>query len=374
MSREGGPRILFGAGGSGGHIFPAMAVADRCRVLSPASTIQFVGAEGRLEEEVVPRGGYHLDLLPITGFDGRLTLANMILPFKVIRSYMKARAIIREFRPDVVVCAGGFVSWPVGKGAIAAKVPLVVMESNALPGKVNRILAPKAEVVHAAFEKVTDYLPGVDVRMSGNPIRSVFSEKIDRAEACRSFGLDPEAPTLLVTGGSQGSRSINNVFDGIADTLVAEGTQVIWQTGRSYQGGEAKGGGLYRSRFIHEMERAYGAADLVICRAGAMTISELKVVGKPSILVPLPTAAEDHQTVNARAMVESGAARTLRDRELGDQLCGMITELVARPDLLASMGSAARALARFDADDTIARDLLGRAGFEVEPAEDQPEN
>lgn len=373
MSDKRGPRLLFGAGGSGGHIFPAMAVADRVRTLSPESTIRFVGAVGRLEEEVVPRGGYELDLLPITGFDGRLTVANMKLPLKILRSTMMARSIIRRFRPDLVICAGGFVSWPVGRAALAAKVPLVVMESNALPGKVNRMLAPRAEVIHAAFEKVADYLPGLPIEVSGNPIREVLRGKIDRSEARLRFGLDPERPTILATGGSQGARAINRALDGISGALLADRVQLIWQTGRSYEGEESQGNGLYRARFIHDMENAYAAADLVICRAGAMTISELKVVGKPSILVPLPTAADDHQRVNAEAMVDIGAARMLRDEELTDRLYGAINEMLIDPNLLASMGAEAQSRARFDADETIARDLLKRAGFGVELASDHPE-
>ncbi len=367
------PRLLFGAGGSGGHIFPAMAVADRVRALRPESTIRFVGAIGRLEEEVVPRGGYDLDLLPITGFDGRLTVANLKLPLKILRSTMMARSIVRRFRPDLVICAGGFVSWPVGRAALAAKVPLVIMESNALPGKVNRMLAPKAAVIHAAFEKVVDYLPDLPIEMSGNPIREVLRRKIDRSEARSRFGLDPDRPTILVTGGSQGARAINRTLDGISGALLSDGVQVIWQTGRSYEGGESEGNGLYRSRFIHDMEMAYAAADLVICRAGAMTISELKVVARPSILVPLPTAADDHQRVNAEAMVEIGAARMVRDEELADRLYGLINEMLVDPNLLATMGAAAESRARYDADETIARDLLKRAGFGVKPASDHPE-
>ena len=373
MSSDRAPRLLFGAGGSGGHIFPAMAVADRVRRVRPESAIRFVGAIGRLEEEVVPRGGYDLDLLPIIGFDGRLTLKNMMLPLKIIRSTLMARSILRRFRPDIVVCAGGFVSWPVGRAALAAKVPLVLMESNALPGKVNRMLSPKAEVVHTAFEKAADYLGDVPITMSGNPIREVLCRACDQAEARARFGLERDRPTILITGGSQGARAINRTLDGISGALLADGVQLIWQTGRSYEGEETEGGGLYRSRFIHDMEMAYAAADLVICRAGAMTISELKVVGKPSILVPLPTAADDHQTVNARAMVEIGAARMVQDQELAERLYGTITELLVDPAALAAMGSEARSRARFDADETIARDLLQRAGFDVEPQSDHPE-
>ena len=359
-----GPRLLFGAGGTGGHIFPAMAVADRCRELVPECTIRFVGAKGRLEEEVIPRHGYDLDLIWISGLDGRISPANLALPFKILRSFLQARSIIRRFGPDCVICAGGFVSWPVGRAALSAGVPLLLMESNALPGKVVRMLAPRAEAVHVAFEKAVGYLPGATVRISGNPIRASLLEPVDRVEAREFFGLDPAQPTLLAVGGSQGARSINRALEGIYRTLISDGVQLIWQTGRSYAGEEARGEGLYRARFIHEMERAYAAADLVIGRAGAMTISELKVVGLPSILVPLPTAADDHQRVNAEAMVEAGASRMIADDRLGAMLYGTVTELLSQPEVLRGMGERARGMALTDADDTIARDLLRTAGVE----------
>lgn len=357
-----GPRILVAAGGTGGHLFPALAVADRCRDLVPACTIRFVGAAGRLEEEVVPRSGYEVDLLWISGFDRRLSLANLMLPLKMVRSFLQARSIIRRFRPDVVVCAGAYISWPVGRSALAAGVPLLLMESNALPGKVIRMLAPDAERVHVAFEKAADYLPGADVRLSGNPIRRLFSEPVDRQDARKHFGLEPDRPTLFAFGGSLGARSINRALDGIEGALRSDGMQIIWQTGRSYEGKEAREEGLYRTRFLHEMERGYAAADLVLCRAGATTIAELKGVGKPSILVPLPTAADDHQRVNAEAMVEAGAARMVRDDELGSRLYGTITELLAETAGLERMGREAAGMGSFDADDIIARDLLRTAG------------
>jgi UDP-N-acetylglucosamine--N-acetylmuramyl-(pentapeptide) pyrophosphoryl-undecaprenol N-acetylglucosamine transferase len=339
-----------------------MAVADQCRRLVPDCTIRFVGAKGRLEEEVVPRHGYELDLLWISGFDRRISPENLVLPFKVIRSFMQARSILRHFGPDSVICAGGFVSWPVGRAALAAGIPLLLMESNALPGKVVRMLAPRARSVHVAFEKAIGYLPGANVRVSGNPIRKSLLDPVDRVEARRFFGLDPQKPTLLAVGGSQGARSINRALEGMAETLLSDGLQLIWQTGRSYAGEEVRRDGLFRARFIHEMELAYAAADLVLGRAGAMTVSELKVVGKPSILVPLPTAAEDHQRVNAEAMVEAGASRRIADDRLGHELYGALTELLAQPELLRQMGENGRRMAMSNADDTIARDLLRTAG------------
>ncbi|MCB0713676.1 MAG: undecaprenyldiphospho-muramoylpentapeptide beta-N-acetylglucosaminyltransferase [Ignavibacteriae bacterium] len=357
-SPERGARLLFVAGGTGGHLFPALAVADRCRELAPNTTIRFVGARGRLEEDVVPRAGYELDLLWISGFNRSLSPKNVMLPIKIIRSLMQSRKIITTFRPDVVICAGAYVSWPVGSVAGSKNIPLVLMESNALPGMVVRKLAPKAEEVHVAFEETAERLPGANVVLSGNPIRRVFHQKLDRGEARRHFGLDPNRPTLFAFGGSLGARSINNVLDGMVGSLLADGIQIIWQTGKSYEGEERREENLYRARFIHEMEQGYAAADLVLARAGATTIAELKGVSKPSILVPLPTAADDHQRVNAEAMEREGAARTILDRDLTESLYGTVTELLAQPTLLSEMGEKAEAMALLDADDRIARRVL----------------
>ncbi len=356
----GGARLLFVAGGTGGHLFPALAVADRCRELAPDSVIRFVGAKGRLEEEVVPRAGYDLDLLWISGFSRNFSVKNVMLPIKIIRSMIQSRRILTFFRPDVVVCAGAYVSWPVGAVAASQGVPLILMESNALPGMVVRKLAPKADEVHVAFEETGRRLPGANVILSGNPIRRVFHRKIDKGEARRHFGLDPDRPTLFAFGGSLGARSINNVLDGIVGSLLSDGMQVIWQTGKSYEGEEKREGNLYRSRFIHEMEIGYAAADLVLARAGATTIAELKGVGKPSILVPLRTAADDHQRVNAEAMERAGAGRMILDVDLSERLYGTIIELTAQPELLDDMGRKAGGMALLDADDRIARRVMER--------------
>ena len=361
----GGPRILFVAGGTGGHLFPAVAVADKCREIMPDAAIRFVGARGRLEEEVIPRAGYELDLLWISGLNRGMSLQNLLLPFKLMRSVMQARNIVRQFRPDVIVCAGAYVSYPVGLVAGMRNVPLVLMESNALPGMVIRRLAARAEEVHVAFNNTQKYLPGANVLVSGNPVRKVFGQSVDKADARRHFGLDPNRPTLFVFGGSLGARSVNAALDGIVGALIADGIQVIWQTGKSYQGEEKRDSNLYRSRFIHEMEKGYAAADLVIARAGATTIAELKAVGKPSILVPLPTAADDHQRVNAQAMEAEEASRMILDADLGSELYGTIVELLAQPGQLRQMGANASALASLDADETIARRVLAKAGYNV---------
>jgi UDP-N-acetylglucosamine--N-acetylmuramyl-(pentapeptide) pyrophosphoryl-undecaprenol N-acetylglucosamine transferase len=355
-------RLLFAAGGTGGHIFPALAVADKCRELHPDIEIEFVGTRGRLEEKVVPRAGYRLNHLWISGFERRLSVSTMMLPLKIGTSFTQALGLLSRFRPHAVICAGAYVSYPIGMMAAFRKVPLLLMESNALPGRVIRSLAPRASEIHVAFPSAADHLRGGKVVVSGNPVRQLFHNTIDQAGARQHFGLEPGRPTLLAFGGSLGARSINNALDPIIERLIESGTQVIWQTGTSYGGGERKERGLYRSVFIHEMEQAYAAADLVLARAGATTIAELAAVGKGSILVPLPTAADDHQKVNALAMREAGAAEMLLDGELPEKLLPTLTGLRADRGRVAEMGRNVRMMAVPDADERIARRVLALAG------------
>ncbi len=356
-------RLLFVAGGTGGHLFPALAVADKCRELADDVEIEFVGTRGKLEEKVVPRSGYRLNLLWISGLQRKLSVQTAALPLKILVSLNQAFGILRRFKPDAVICAGAYVSYPMGLMANTRKVPLVLMESNAFPGLVIRKLAPKAAEVHVAFRGMEKFFPGKQLYVSGNPVRNVFSEEINQKEAREFFGLDPDKPTLFAFGGSLGARSINSALDGIIEKLLEEGVQVIWQTGTSYAGGERQDSNLYRSTFIHEMEKGYAAADLVLARAGATTLAELKVVGKPSVLVPLPIAADDHQRVNGQAMVEAGAAEMIADRELPEKLLPVIRTLIEDRARLQEMGGRAKELAVPDADERIARHILAVAGY-----------
>ncbi len=351
-------RLLFAAGGTGGHIFPALAVAERCRQLCPDAEIEFVGTRGRLEETVVPRAGYPLNYLWISGLQRDVSLQTFLLPVKIGTSFAQALRLLNRFKPHAVVCAGAYVSYPIGMMAAMRGIPLVLMESNALPGRVVRKLAPRATVVHVAFEAARSHLRGARVVVSGNPVRAVFSEAQDRNEARAHFGLSHDRPTLFAFGGSLGARSINATLDRIVERLLVEGVQVIWQTGTSYAGGEHREPGLYRSTFIHEMEKGYAAADLVLARAGATTIAELAVVGRPSILVPLPNAADDHQRMNAEAMERAGAARMLPDAELNARLHQMVIMLLSHKADLAAMAHNAAMLAVPNADDVIAHSVV----------------
>lgn len=354
-------RLLFAAGGTGGHIFPALAVADCCRRLYPDTKIEFVGTRGRLEEKVVPRAGYPLNFLWISGFQRKAALSTLMLPLKIGTSFAQALALLRRFKPHVVVCAGAYVSFPVGIMASLLRIPLVLMESNALPGLTVRKLAPRATMIHTAFEATRQHLPGAPVQISGNPVRGVFFQHHDQAAARRHFGLDPERPTIFAVGGSLGARSINTALDGIIEKLLEDGLQLIWQTGTSYTGGERREKNLYRATFIHEIEKGYAAADLVLARAGAMTIAELAAMGKPSLLVPLPTAADDHQRVNAETAQQAEAARMLLDIELESKLYPTLQALLADSENLAAMSHAVAAMAVPDADEKIAQNIIGLA-------------
>jgi UDP-N-acetylglucosamine--N-acetylmuramyl-(pentapeptide) pyrophosphoryl-undecaprenol N-acetylglucosamine transferase len=356
-------RLLFAAGGTGGHIFPALAVADKCRELHPDIEIEFAGTRGKLEERVIPRAGYRLNLLWISGLERKLS-SMMMLPLKLGRSLAQAVAIMRRLRPQVVICAGAYVSYPIGIAASIRKIPLVLMESNAYPGLVIRRLAPRATEIHVSFGEAAKHFGGRNVFVSGNPIRKAFFGTIDRGEARRQLGLDPDKPTLFAFGGSLGARSINNALDGVAGKLMADGIQIIWQTGTGYSGGERREPGLYRTTFLNEMETGYAAADLVLARAGATTIAELNAVGKPSVLVPLPIETV-RQRDNAMAMERAGAAGMILDHELQEKLYATVTGLLSSPERLKAMGDAARSMGILDADERIARHILALAGEDV---------
>lgn len=357
-------RILFAAGGTGGHIFPAVAVADACRAIEKDAAIEFVGTRGRLEERVVPRAGYRVNYLWISGLGRALSIATLLLPLKIVVSFVQALLLVRRFRADVVVCAGAYVSYPMGLAARFLRVPLVLMESNALPGKVIRKLAPRATEIHVSFDAARAHLGGGRVITSGNPVRGALFEACDRDAAREGFGLRADAPTLFVFGGSQGSRSINNTMDAILPELLRAGIQVIWQTGAGYAGGERKAPGLHQSTFIHEMERAYAAADLIVARAGATTIAELAAVRKPGILIPLPTAADDHQRVNAEAVEAAGAGRMVLDAAMPQALLPLILDLMNDPAARGEMAGNIARMAVPDAHVRIARSILAiaRAG------------
>ncbi len=314
------PKVLISGGGTGGHIYPAIAIADEIKRRLPDAQILFVGAEGRMEMEKVPKVGYAIKGLPISGFDRSDMKANFKFPFKLIKSLRLAKKIYKDFQPDIAIGTGGYASGPMLWITGNQNVPYVLQEQNSFPGVTNKILKNKAAAICTAYEGITQF-PQEKVHHTGNPIRAeIFQNLPSKAEAISVFGLDPAKPTILSVGGSQGSRAMNNAWLENLENFVASGVQLIWQTGKlDYQKIKELIGDQYLTihvtEFIYNMKDAYAASDMIVSRAGAMAISELCIIGKPTILIPLPTAAEDHQTKNAEALVEKDAAILVKDAE-----------------------------------------------------------
>lgn len=337
------PKILISGGGTGGHIFPAIAIADALREKMPGVELLFVGALGRMEMQKVPEAGYAIEGLWISGFQRNLSWRNLSFPFKLASSLCKAAAIIRRFRPDVVVGVGGYASGPTLKMAARKGIPTVLQEQNSLPGVTNRLLAKKAAKICVAYPGMEKYFPAEKIILTGNPIRSkVISIEGKRNEAIGFFALDAKKKTILLVGGSQGARSINVAVAENLKTLAGENTQMIWQTGLlqavwAKQMIDEHLVGEERSHFkvhafINRMELAYAAADVVISRAGAIAISELSAVAKPCIFIPLPSAAEDHQTKNAVSLAERHAAIHLPDAKAVEELGKVAVALIGDPE------------------------------------------
>lgn len=358
------PRVLIAAGGTGGHVYPAIAIADALREEHPSVDILFVGTRNHMEWHAVPEAGYDIVNVWISGFHRRLTIKNLLFPVKLAVSLVQSFGIINGFKPDIVVSCGGYVAGPVGWTAARRGVPLVIQEQNSYPGVTNRLLGKEAEVVFTAFEDAHAFFPSGKTHLTGNPTRADLS-RADRADAYRAFDLDPEKPTLLVLGGSGGARSINEAMASNIRKLHDElGLQIIWQCGKKYfdeyrnRVNAPALAGLRLMDFIKNMDQAYAVADVVVSRAGALSCSELALTGKPSILVPSPNVAGDHQTRNARSMAEEGAAELLTDDDLDRTLTGLVGSLIKDHERLRSMQKAALKLARPDAAKNIAEEII----------------
>lgn len=326
-------KFIISGGGTGGHIFPAIAIADELRNRHPDCEILFIGAKDRMEMEKVPRAGYAIEGLWISGIQRSLSPKNLAFPIKLISSLAKARKIIKKFKPDVAIGVGGYASAAVLRMAIVAKIPTLIQEQNSYPGITNKWLAPKVDTICVAFDGLEKFFPKEKIVITGNPVREkVVTIKGKRNEGYEFFNLNPEMPTLLITGGSLGARSVNqNILKGIED-LIASGLQILWQTGRPFYKDAEEGTKNLEDvkvhEFIYEMDLAYAVADILVARAGAITVSEICLVQKPAILVPLPTAAEDHQTKNALALVEKDAAVLISDKDAGEMLVKKIIDLI----------------------------------------------
>ncbi len=329
-------KVIIAGGGTGGHVFPAIAIATALKKKVIDARILFVGAKGRMEMQKVPEAGFHIIGLDIAGLQRRLTWKNFLLPWKVLKSIRGAKKIVRRFRPDVVIGVGGYASGPLLWAAKREQIPMLIQEQNSFPGLTNRLLGKKADKICVAYENMEKYFPKQKLYITGNPIREeVVSIEGKREEALDYFGLSGDGPVLLVTGGSLGARTLNESMAIHLDGFLEQGIRVIWQTGRLYFS-EAQSiqqqlkhrQNVAVKQFINRMDYAYAAADLVVSRAGAIAVSELCVIRKPAILIPSPHVAEDHQTKNAMALVNHHAAVMIRDTDarsmLGEEVRALI--------------------------------------------------
>ncbi len=359
-------RIIISGGGTGGHIFPAVAIANAIKERHPGAHILFVGALGRMEMQRVPAAGYEIKGLPICGFDRKNPLRNVMVLFKIWKSQRMAHRIIADFRPMVAVGVGGYASGPTLNEAARMGVPCLIQEQNSYAGVTNKLLAKKAERICVAYDGMERFFPADKLLKTGNPVRqSLLQCGMKRDEAVRSFGLDPARRTVLIVGGSLGARTLNESVMRHLSDICASDVQFIWQTGRYYSADIAsrlatagQPSNLKVSDFIGDMGTAYRAADLVVSRAGASSISELCLIGKPVILVPSPNVAEDHQTKNAMALVARQAAICISDAEAPATLVSTAISIVNDGAKLASLRSNILELALPDAADTIAREVI----------------
>lgn len=328
-------RVIISGGGTGGHIFPAIAIADEIKNRNPEVKILFVGATGKMEMEKVPEAGYAIEGLPIRGFQRRLTFQNFVLPFKLIYSFFRALTITHRFKPQAVIGVGGYASAPTLYAASFSHIPVLIQEQNGFPGKTNKSMAKRATKICVAYEGLEKFFSKEKIALTGNPIRlNMVQIEGKREEALRTFGLSSERKTILVVGGSLGARTLNESVKNAITRLGETNVQVLWQSGKNnYQ--EMKdyltahpADNIHLLQFIQRMDLAYAAADLIISRAGAIAISELCIIGKPIILVPSPNVAEDHQTKNAMALVKNNAALMVKDTEARTKLIDSALDLL----------------------------------------------
>lgn len=365
------PRVLIAAGGTGGHVYPAIAIADALKETYAGTEVLFVGTKDHLEWEAVPKAGYDIKSIWISGFHRRLTLKNIAFPVKLASSLVQSFGIISKFKPQVTVACGGYASGPVGWVSAKRNIPLVLQEQNSFPGVTTRILSKHAEKIFTAFKDADNYLPAGKTELAGNPTRKTLT-RVDKNKAYKNFGFSADKQTLLVLGGSGGAKAINEAMAAHIEKLHNDlDLQIIWQCGARYydelhmQLHTDNYDNLRLVDFLHNMPEAYAVANLVVSRAGALSCSELALTGKPSILVPSPNVAGDHQTKNARSMVEEGAAELLKDAEAKQTLSQLVRTLIFDQQKLNEMQQAALKLARPDAARQIAKEILEIAKEQV---------
>jgi UDP-N-acetylglucosamine--N-acetylmuramyl-(pentapeptide) pyrophosphoryl-undecaprenol N-acetylglucosamine transferase len=360
-------RVIIAGGGTGGHIFPAVAVGHALQRLCPGAELLFVGAKDKMEMEKVPKEGFKIIGLDIAGYNRTHLWKNISLPFKLLKSRIEARRIIREFKPDAMMGVGGFASFPMLSAGQGMGIPTLIQEQNSFAGKSNKILGKRANAICVAYPAMQRFFPKDKVMLTGNPVRkSISSMTLTSAEGKDWFGLNAGLTTVLVIGGSLGAKSVNDAVDEGLEDILKEGVQVIWQSGKPYfEQAQKRTASLQSVKvfdFIKEMDYAYAAADIVISRAGALAIAELCIAGKPVIFVPYPFAAEDHQTSNAMALVTNNAALLVKDDLVKTLLVTTLKTLLQDKALQNKMSGNLKAMAITDADERIARKVMEIAG------------
>lgn len=364
-------RVILSGGGTGGHIFPAVAIANEIKKYVPHAEILFVGAEGKMEMEKVPTAGYKIIGIPIAGFQRSFSLANFKLPFLILKSLFKTKNIINEFKPHVVVGTGGYASGPLLRAALSKNIPALIQEQNSYAGITNKILSKNAKVICVAYEGMEKFFPKEKIILTGNPIRQdILDISNKKEEACAFFKLDPNKKTVLIVGGSLGARGINEAILPEVEEFIKHDVQLIWQTGKLFYSlaqqkcESLRDQGILVTEFISRMDLAYAIADCVISRAGAGAISELCIVKKASVLVPLPSAAEDHQTQNALSLTTKNAAILVKESNAKQELIKTTIGLIKNPEKLKEIAENAGKMALPNATQTITKEVLKLANYQ----------
>lgn len=331
-------KVIISGGGTGGHIFPAVSIANALKERDSSIEILFVGAEGKMEMEKVPAAGYDIVGLPVAGFQRRLTLKNITFFFKLAASMLKARKVVKQFNPDVVVGVGGYASGPVLRVATNNNIPTIIQEQNSFPGVTNKILSKKVSKICVAYPGMEHFFPFAKIVLTGNPIRQNLLIKPSRVEAAKYFGLNPDKKVVFVTGGSLGARTINDGISAGYEKMLKEDIQVIWQTGKYYydqiKNSVKEQNNIKIMAFVDRMEAAFSLADVVVSRAGASSISEIAMLNKAAVFVPSPNVSEDHQTKNAMALVSKDAAEMVADKDVNGMLVDRVLALLLKEERL----------------------------------------
>lgn len=355
-------KIIIAGGGTGGHIFPAVSIAHALQRLNENVEILFIGAKGKMEMEKIPQEGFRIIGLDIAGLNRSNMMKNISLPVKVIKSWLQANRILKKEKPSVCIGVGGYASFPVLRVAQSKKIPTVIQEQNSYAGKSNKMLGAKAKKICVAYDGMEKFFPKGSLVKTGNPVRrKLFDRNISKKDACAFFGLNPDKKVLFAFGGSLGAKSINESIAGGLKILEEKDIQLIWQTGKLFHPENVVAntkGRFYATEFINEMEVAYAAADVIIARAGALSIAELCIVGKPVVFVPFPFASEDHQTHNAQSLVDKKAAILVKDNEAKDKLLKCALDILDDETKSKELGKNIKRLAVENADEIIAKQVL----------------